>query len=160
MQRCKNIADRPYQYGGAVPQKWLSRIRTFRPILSIFSNTPPYKLPEGLELSKNVTGKHCSPSRLKQHGMVFVYKFLKLRSGGGKNRFWTEISANLEPFLDFFQIVPYEGPKSLKLSKNVTEIICRGCRGHSGWPVFILKYLIISSLEGAKFPCSTNFGAL
>ena len=71
-----------------------------------------------------------------------------------------EISANLEQFIFFSQIVPYEGPKPLKLSKNVSGIICRACRGHLGWSVFISKYLIISSLEGFKFPNSANFVAL
>ena len=128
--------------------------------LSIFSNTPPFKLPEGLELSKNVTGKHCSPSRLKLNGTVFVYKFLKLRSGGQKPVLDFEISANFQQFFVFLQIVPYEGPKPLELSKNVTGNVCRACRGQSRWPIFISKYLIISSLEGHKFPSGANFVAL
>jgi hypothetical protein len=89
MQWYKNIADGRYHYGGNASEKLVSRIGTFRTILSIFSNTPPYKLPEGFEQSKNATANHCSPSRLQLNGMLFVYKFLKLRSGGDKNRFWT-----------------------------------------------------------------------
>jgi hypothetical protein len=50
---------------------------------------PPYKLPEGLELSQNVTGIICSPTGFISDGIVLAYKFLSMRSTGGENRFRT-----------------------------------------------------------------------